>query len=133
MWKLQDKIQFDHSQFRIKATLTISTEINTLFREKIPFDQTLSIREKMKEEIFKQLFGHMPKTCETIKTQLTRTEKTLREKGEDKLANKLASCGALVDCLKEQMTVYRPRSVPLVYHYEEEDLELDAEQWLTDE
>lgn len=110
MWTMQDKIEFKHEQYRITASISFSTQMDTIGRDKIPFDQTLVIREKMKDEIFRQMYGHMPKTCDAIKKNLNRCEKEMRELGHKILANKIGSCIALIDSLKEQMTVIRPQS-----------------------
>jgi len=128
MWKMQDKIEFSHGEYKIKASITFSTEMAHVGKSKIPFDQTLVIREQMKDEIFKQIYGHMPKTCETIKKHLSRCEDEMRSLGHNLLANKLGSCGSLIDSLKVQMTVIRPDSDPSMPEYDASELNWYEEQ-----
>lgn len=108
MRRTQDKIWFKKQRHSIDAAISISKSISCLNSATISFGQELEIREQLKQEIYREIFGQMPFTCGVVMRHLKSVEDELRELGHKKLANKLASSRALVDTLRDQMTVPVP-------------------------
>ena len=108
MFQMQDKIWFVNGNYKLSASITFSAEISVLQKGSVPFDQNLKMREYLKDEIYTEVYSHMPQTCKTILKHIKRCEFEMREKGEKILANKLGSSAALVGSLIDQMTVQRP-------------------------
>lgn len=127
MPNLLNKIWYVNEKNRLSASLSFSAEMSHLSKDKIPFGQVLKIRNYLQDEIYSQMYGHMPQTCRTIIKHLKRCEKDMREKNEKLLANRIGSSVALVESLLEQMTVGRPESAPSVPRDDEIDniIELD--------
>jgi hypothetical protein len=100
----------------VEANIAFQAKVDCLNSAAIPFDQNLEICERLKDEIFTQIFGHMPRTCLTIRRHLKSVEQELRQNGQTLLANKLSSSRALVDSLYEQMIVSRPEFDPNLAH-----------------
>lgn len=119
MTKTQDKIWFKTQRNFVEATITFTAKVNCLNSAAIPFDQILTIRERLKDEVFTQVFGHMPRTCLTVMRHLKLVEQELRQNGQTMLANKLSASRALVDSLHDQMIVSRPEFDPLLTQEEE--------------
>lgn len=113
MPKIQDKIWFKGDRSGIDAALSFSARQDCLKIDSLPFDQILEIREQLKDRIFVQMYGHMPRTCTTIMRHLKLVEQELRNMGENRLANRLSASRALVDSLKDQMEVARPSFDPI--------------------
>jgi hypothetical protein len=105
---LDDKIWYINELHEFRATLNFSAGMSHLGRKEIPFAQQLMIRERLKKELFDQIYGTMPKHCGIIRRHLREIEKELRDKGETKLANRVRSSSALVDTLYDQMTPFEP-------------------------
>jgi hypothetical protein len=133
MRRMLDKIWYINERNKLSATLTFSAEMSHLSKAKIPFAQMLQIRNHLQDELYLQMYGHMPQTCRTIIKHIKRCEKEMREKGENLLANKLGSSAALVESLLEQITVPRPKSDPSVAHDDELLNILELDQALKDE
>lgn len=114
MRKTQDRIWFRKDRHSIEGQIEFRKEVKCLNSEQIPFIQELQIRERIKDEIFREIYGQMPRTCKTIMRHIRTVEEALREKGETKLANKLASANALVSSIEEQMNVFRPEVLDVV-------------------
>lgn len=114
MRKTQDRIWFKKSRHSIEGRIEFIKEVKCLNSEQLPFIQELQIRERIKDEIFREIYGQMPRTAKTIQRHIKKVEEELRAKGETKLANKLASAAALVLSLEEQMEVARPESIEVV-------------------
>jgi hypothetical protein len=114
MSKTQDRIWFKNDRSGISAALSFDARQDCLKVASIPFDQTLEIREQLKDEIFRQMFGHMPRTCTTVMRHLKSVEQELRQMGQTQLANRLSSSRALVDSIRDQMEVHRPAFDPFL-------------------
>lgn len=107
----QDRIWFKKSRHSIEGRIEFANEIKCLNSGALDFGQELQIREQIKDEIFRNMFGQMPRTCQTIIKHLHKVEKELREENKTLLANRIASSIALVASLQDQMTVQRPVEV----------------------
>lgn len=114
MRMLNEKIWLVDKDGEYRASVTFDASMQHLSRKTIPFEQSLQIREELKRDIYKQIFGHMPQTCLTTMRHLKTVEKELRNLGHEKLANRLASSGALIDSLYDQMTPYGSQTAPVL-------------------
>ncbi len=103
-----DLIWFKKDRHTIEGRIEFSKEVPCLDAAKISFRQELKIRESIKAEIMASMYGQMPGTCMTVMRHIRKVEEELSERGDVKLAAKLASAIALVSSIREQMVVPRP-------------------------
>ncbi len=104
----QDRIWFKKTRHSIEGRLEFSKEIQCLDANAIPFQQELQIREQIKDDIYRGMFGQLPSTCLTVIRHLATVEADLRERGEKHMAAKLAASIALVGAMHSQMVISRP-------------------------
>ena len=118
MRTLDDKIWFIESRGEFRASVSFSSSISCLPSSEIKFQQAFDIREHLRADVYSQVFGHVPQTCQTVARHIRTVEKALREKGETKLANKLLVTASLVDSVFDQMVPPRDKD------YDECDMNL---------
>ena len=133
MRKIFDKIWFTNGKSNIAASITFTAQVNCIDTTRVAFAQKQHIRSSLYNDIYSQMYGHMPQTCSTIIKHLKQCESEARSEGLVKTANRLAAAGALVDSLKDQMTSPTLQSDPEVPQSGFEDNIIELIQLLTDE
>lgn len=108
MRKTQDRIWFKKTRHSIEGRIEFHKEVACLNSGQLPFDQELKIKERIKDEIFREIYGQMPMTCAATIRHIDRVRDELVKNKELKLANQLTCAIALVETVMEQMKVLRP-------------------------
>ena len=132
MRNMLEKIWYINERNRLNASITFTAEMAYVSKQKLPFGQMLKIRNHLQEELFLQMYGHMPQTCRTIIKHLARCEKEARESGLRMTANRIGSSRALVESLLDQMTAPTQKIAPSLPREDEPDNYVELIQTLSD-
>ena len=132
MRNMLEKIWYINERNKLHASLTFTAEMSYVSKQKLPFGQVLKIRNHLQEELFLQMYGHLPQTCRTVIKHLFRCEKEAREAGLKMTANRIGSSRALVESILEQITAPTQKIAPLSPREDEPANYVELNQSVTD-